>query len=208
MDGESLMYVGIIIGLLWLLIWSQSEKAKQGRQAQVNTDNQLQDLNLDTDSYFIQNGLMKIGIDINQRKVFQAGIENESSFTYEGEYYSKIQIIDLNNVIDVQIIEDNQVTNKVSNSSMIGRSLVGGALTGGVGAIIGGSTAKSNSTNLVKEISLRFKMNDMEKPYYDISVFSNSKGIDRGSEFFKNKYKEILNLFGRIELVLEKEETE
>lgn len=208
MDGESLMYVGIIIGLLWLLIWSQLEKAKQGRQAQVNTDNQLQDLNLDTDSYFIQNGFMKIGIDINQRKVFQAGIENESSFTYEGEYYSKIQIIDLNNVIDVQIIEDNQVTNKVSNSSMIGRSLVGGALTGGVGAIIGGSTAKSNSTNLVKEISLRFKMNDMENPYYDISVFSNSKGIDRGSEFFKNKYKEILNLFGRIELVLEKEETE
>ncbi|MDP1329531.1 hypothetical protein Q6280_28550, partial [Klebsiella pneumoniae] len=78
-----------------------------------------------------------------------------------------IQLIDLNNVIDVEIIEDNQVINKVSNSSMIGRAVVGGVLTGGVGAIIEGHTAKSKTTKVVKEISLRFRMNDMDNPYYD-----------------------------------------
>ena len=208
MDGETKMYVWLLIGLVSLLIWVLYEKGKQGNEEQVKTDKKLDELNIDAESYFIESNNMKIGIDINKRIVFQAGIETGTTIFTDGTYHSKVQLIDLNNVIDVQIIEDNQVTNKISNSSVIGRSLVGGALTGGVGAIIGGSTAKSNSTNLVKEISLRFKMNDMENPYYDISVFSNSKGIDRGSEFFKNKYKDILNLFGRIELVLENEETE
>lgn len=208
MDRETKMYVWLLIGLVSLLIWVLYEKGKQGNEEQVKTDKKLDELNIDAESYFIESNNMKIGIDINKRIVFQAGIETSITIFTDGTYHSKVQLIDLNNVIDVQIIEDNQVTNKVSNSSMIGRSLVEGALTGGVGAIIGGSTAKSNSTSLVKEISLRFKMNDMENPYYDISVFSNSKGIDRGSEFFKNKYKEILNLFGRIELVLENEETE
>lgn len=66
---------------------------------------------------------MKIGIDVKQRKVFEVGLEY-------GTFQPKIQLIDLNNVIDVEIIEDNQVINKVSNSSMIGRAVVGGVLTG------------------------------------------------------------------------------
>ncbi len=61
--------------------------------------------------------------------------------SWDGSYHPRFQLIDLNNVIDVQIIEDNQVINKVSNSSMIGRALVGGVLTGGVGAVIGGNTS-------------------------------------------------------------------
>ncbi|WP_416434890.1 hypothetical protein [Lactococcus lactis] len=149
---------------------------------------------------------MKIGIDVKQRKVFEAGLEDNVS-NWDGSYHPRFQLIDLNNVIDVQIIEDNQVINKVSNSSMIGRALVGGVLTGGVGAVIGGNTAKSKLTNTVKVISLIFRMNDIDNPYYDIIVFSRSKGLDRGSALFKSKYKEILDLFGKIELVLGQEET-
>ncbi|MFX3784924.1 hypothetical protein ACJBSN_10210, partial [Streptococcus suis] len=89
------------------------------KQNKINT--QLNDLNIDAESYFLENDRMKIGIDVKQRKVFEVGLEY-------GTFQPKIQLIDLNNVIDVEIIEDNQVINKVSNSSMIGRAVVGGVL--------------------------------------------------------------------------------
>lgn len=200
------MTILIMIGIVALYIWAFYEKGKQGIEEQNKIDTQLNELNIDTESYFLKNDQIKIGIDVKQRKVFEAGLEDNIS-TFDGSYHPRFQLIDLNNVIDVQIIEDNQVINKVSNSSMIGRALVGGVLTGGVGAVIGGNTAKSKVTNTVKVISLRFRMNDIDNPYYDIIVFSRSKGLDRGSTLFKSKYKEILDLFGRIELVLGQEET-
>lgn len=200
------MLILLMIGIVSLMFWAFYEKGKQGIEEQNKIDTQLNELNIDTESYFLKNDQIKIGIDVKQRKVFEAGLEDNIS-TWDGKYYPRFQLIDLNNVIDVEIIEDNQVINKVSNSSMIGRALVGGVLTGGVGAVIGGNTAKSKVTNTVKVISLRFRMNDIDNPYYDIIVFSRSKGLDRGSTLFKSKYKEILDLFGRIELVLGQEET-
>ncbi|WP_406834315.1 hypothetical protein ABLU29_11315 [Lactococcus lactis] len=200
------MIILIMIGIVALYIWAFYEKGKQGIKEQNKINTQLSQLNIDTESYFLENNQMKIGIDVKQRKVFEAGLEDNVS-NWDGSYHPRFQLIDLNNVIDVQIIEDDQVINKVSNSSMIGRALVGGVLTGGVGAVIGGNTAKSKVTNTVKVISLRFRMNDIDNPYYDIIVFSRSKGLDRGSTLFKNKYKEILALFGRTELVLGQEET-
>ncbi|QNL91066.1 hypothetical protein [Lactococcus lactis] len=200
------MIILIMIGIVALYIWAFYEKGKQGIKEQKKINTQLSQLNIDTESYFLENNQMKIGIDVKQRKVFEAGLEDNVS-NWDGSYHPRFQLIDLNNVIDVQIIEDDQVINKVSNSSMIGRALVAGVLTGGVGAVIGGNTAKSKVTNTVKVISLRFRMNDIDNPYYDIIVFSRSKGLDRGSTLFKSKYKEILALFGRIELVLGQEET-
>ncbi|MDQ7188792.1 hypothetical protein [Lactococcus lactis] len=190
----------LILGFIVVLIMAAPSYGESLDEKRNKIDTQLNELNIDTETYFLKNNQIKIGVDVKQRKVFEVGLEDK---TYE----AKLQLIDLNNVIDVEIIEDNQVINKVSNSSMIGRAVVGGVLTGGVGAIIGGHTAKSKTTKVVKEISLRFRMNDMDNPYYDVIVFNDSKGLDRGSDLFKSKSKEILDLFGRIELVLEKGET-
>ncbi|KST93230.1 hypothetical protein LKF67_0974 [Lactococcus lactis subsp. lactis] len=190
----------LILGFIVVLIMAAPSYGESLDEKRNKIDTQLNELNIDTETYFLKNNQIKIGVDVKQRKVFEVGLEDK---TYE----AKLQLIDLNNVIDVEIIEDNQVINKVSNSSMIGRAVVGGVLTGGVGAIIGGHTAKSKTTKVVKEISLRFRMNDMDNPYYDVIVFNDSKGLDRGSDLFKSKSKEILDLFGRIELVLGQAET-
>lgn len=111
----------IFIVLLFVALGSYYGESLDEKQNKINT--QLNDLNIDAESYFLENDRMKIGIDVKQRKVFEVGLEY-------GTFQPKIQLIDLNNVIDVEIIEDNQVINKVSNSSMIGRAVVGGVLTG------------------------------------------------------------------------------
>lgn len=58
-------------------------------------------------------------------------------------------------------IESGVGTSKASTGSVIGRSLVGGLLTGGVGAIIGGSTASRNEI---------FESKVTEQKIYDFTV--------------------------------------
>ena len=55
------------------------EKGKQGIEEQNKIDTQLNELNIDTESYFLKNDQIKIGIDVKQRKVFEAGLEDNIS---------------------------------------------------------------------------------------------------------------------------------
>ena len=71
-------------------------------------------------------------------------------------------------LINVDLVKDNTViyTTKTSTSSMLGRAVVGGALFGGVGAIIGGSTAKSGtvSDSSYSLYSLYINLNSLTTP--------------------------------------------
>lgn len=73
----------IIIGIVALYIWAFYEKGKQGIEEQNKIDTQLNELNIDTESYFLKNDQIKIGIDVKQRKVFEAGLEDNIS-TWDG----------------------------------------------------------------------------------------------------------------------------
>lgn len=69
---------------------------------------------------------------------------------------------------------------------------------GGVGTIVGDVTAKSKSSSNLKEISIRFKLSDMNNPYQEILVaFSISK-----DEISKEKQQEVYKLFSQLELLL------
>lgn len=83
----------------------------------------------------------------------------------KGKYYKFSDKIDLNKVIDVELIKNNNIVNEISSGSMLTRAIVGGALAGGVGAIVRGTTAKGKSSNILNQISLRFKIDDVQNPY-------------------------------------------
>lgn len=53
---------------------------------------------------------------------------------------------------------------------------VGALALGGVGAIIGGLSASSNSTNTVNKISVKIFVDDRERPFHEILFFNNPKG--------------------------------
>ncbi|WP_396443013.1 hypothetical protein [Lactococcus lactis] len=86
--------------------------------------------------------------------------------------------------------EDNYIVTKVYTASIVAR--------GGVGTIVGDVTAKSKSSSNLKEISIRFKLSDMNNPYQEILVaFSISK-----DEISKEKQQEVYKLFSQLELLL------
>ncbi|MDR7696225.1 hypothetical protein [Lactococcus lactis] len=92
--------------------------------------------------------------------------------------------------------EDNEIVTKVFTASVVARGVVGGILAGGIGTNVGGVTEKSKSSSNLKEISIRFKLSDMNSPYQEILVAFSKDGIS------KEKQQEVYKLFSQLELLL------
>jgi hypothetical protein len=96
-------------------------------------------------------------------------------------------------ILQVEIIEDNVSITKTSRSSQIGGALLGGALAGGVGAVIGGLSGKTYSSDNVRNMDIRILINDTKHPEYVINVLNNmnvhglenKKGISKGDMIYQ-----------------------
>jgi len=76
------------------------------------------------------------------------------------------------------------------------RIVVGGMLAGGIGTIVGVATAKFKSSSNLKEISISFKLSDINNPYQEILVAFIKDGIS------KEKQQEVYKLFSQLELLV------
>ena len=139
----------------------------------------------------------QVGIDTQNKRFFSSTFNGYILVNgFKEPSYRLVNIIDLNKVIDIELREDNEIVNKVSTASVVARGVVGSMLAGGIGTIVGGATAKSQSSSSLKEISIRFKLSDMNNPYQEILVASSKDGIS------KEKQQEVYKLFSQLELVI------
>lgn len=189
----------ILIGIVFFIIFCMflSEITTPKLSKGDISDDELNNFGLDIETNVINDRSINIvGIDIPRKIFFDSEKKYIKLDGVSRSYYSMKEMIDLTKVIQVELIQDNNVITKVSSGSAISRAMVGGALAGGVGAVVGGNTAKSKSSNKLMKISFRFKINDMNKPYKEIVVLYDKNGVDYRKE-------EAWKLFGQIELVLE-----
>jgi len=139
----------------------------------------------------------QVGIDIQRERFFSSTFNGYILVNgFKEPSYRLVNVIDLNKVIDIELREDNDIVTKVSTASVVARGVVGGVLAGGIGTIVGGATAKSKSSSSLNEISIRFKLRDMNNPYQEILVAFNKKGIS------KEKQQDVYKLFNQLELIL------
>ncbi|PRR94575.1 immunity protein [Bacillus atrophaeus] len=73
-------------------------------------------------------------------------------------------IIPFSELIESEIVLDNQVVSKVSKSGVA----IGGIMAGGIGAIIGGLSASSKQTDMVKSITLKLTAENLMNPVHYI----------------------------------------
>lgn len=71
-----------------------------------------------------------------------------------------LKIFDYSEIIDFELIEDGTSITKGG----IGRALVGGAIFGGVGAIVGGTTGKKKTKTTCSKLQIKITLNNMENP--------------------------------------------
>lgn len=155
----------------------------------VNTNSNI----FSVDTSFME----QAGLDIQNKRFFSSTFNGYVLVNgFKESSYRLVNIIDLNKVIDIELREDNDIVTKVSTASVVARGIVGGVVAGGIGTLVGGATAKSNSSSSLKEISIRFKLSDMNNPYQEILVAFNKNGIS------KEKRQEVYKLFSQLELLL------
>lgn len=141
----------------------------------------------------------QVGIDTQNKRFYSSTFNGYILVNgFKEPSYRLVNIIDLNKVVDIELREDNDIVTKVSTASVVARGIVGGVIAGGIGTIVGGATAKSKASSSLKEISIRFKLSDMNNPYQEILVAFNKNGIS------KEKQQEVYKLFSQLELLFYK----
>ncbi len=75
-------------------------------------------------------------------------------------------------LLSCEIFEDGSTITTTVRSSQVGGALLGGILLGGVGAIIGGLSGKTKSSDKVKKVDLRLTVNDTKSPLHDITLLN------------------------------------
>ena len=75
-------------------------------------------------------------------------------------------------------VENEIIITKTKPGSMLGRAAVGGLLFGGLGAVVGGTTAKkaTRSKSKLKKQYIRLYLNNFENPTFDIFIKCTTDG--------------------------------
>lgn len=90
-----------------------------------------------------------------------------------------VRIFDYKELLSVEVHEDGGVVTRTSRTSQLGTALLGGIAFGGIGALVGGLTGKTVSSEKVKKLELRIIVNDANRPLHDV-CFQNVKGKKGG----------------------------
>lgn len=97
-------------------------------------------------------------------------IDNESEkICYVSEFETRV--LDYKDIIGVEIIEDGITISKKTVPRMAAGVVVGKALAGNVGAIIGGLSGKSKQRRKVSTLSVKILLRDTNNPSLTINCF-------------------------------------
>lgn len=141
--------------------------------------------NFKPDLYHFNNYNFYIGVNY-QDKEFKIYLDDSGSPNVDSGYSYYTTMIDYKNIVSVEIIEDNTTISKTNRKSQLIGAGVGGVLAGGAGAIIGGLSGKSSSTNEVQNVTLRLIVNSFNKSVYDIPFLKLKDSVKKTDNKYKN----------------------
>jgi hypothetical protein len=170
----------VVVCIPLIIYLGKKQKIKAGKVFKETFGN-LKDFQLDNyytpASYFMSKESL-IGFDNKNKKICFFRINDSTRTPY---------IYNFDKILQCEIIVDNETIVKQSTSSTVGRAVLGGILTGGVGAIVGGMTGKTNTKEIVKNIDLKIIMDDPVNPIFKVN-FLNVE-TDKKSELYKMAYE-------------------
>jgi hypothetical protein len=138
-----------------------------------------------------------IAIDETRKKV--GLISNEFNIV-------SIRVFSYRDLLCSEIFEDGSTITKTVRTSQVGGALVGGLLFGGVGAVIGGLSGKTETTGKIKKIDLRLTVNDTKNPIHDVA-FQNVEG-NKGGLIHKAAMKQARHWHSLIEVLIKRADME
>lgn len=110
------------------------------------------------------------------------------------------QIFNAKDVVSCEILEDKDTIIKTSNGNMMTRAIIGGVVSGGVGAVIGGVTAEKTTKQIVNNITLRILTTNVDDPVKDF-VFYNGK-TKKDTSIYQNAIGQATEWYGIIRAIM------
>lgn len=96
---------------------------------------------------------------------------------------NKSTVYNYSDIVDFELLEDGESI----SSGGLGRALVGGAVFGGVGAIVGGVTGKKKTTGVCSSLKLKITLNNINHPVVYVNFIDAATKKD--GLIYKNVYK-------------------
>ncbi|MBS3955339.1 MAG: SHOCT domain-containing protein [Methylomicrobium sp.] len=116
------------------------------------------------------------------------------------------RVVSYESLLSSELFEDGSTVTKTVRSSQIGGALIGGVALGGVGAIIGGLSGKTNTSGKVKRIDLRLIVNDTQNPLHDVNFLNFEMNQD--SPNYQSAMKTARHWHGLIEVLIKRADME
>jgi len=107
----------------------------------------------------------------------------------------KYQAIPFNSIIECEIIEDNSTIMK----SGLNRAIVGAAIAGTTGAIVGVATRKTS--DVVNNLSIRIITNEVLNPHHEIKIITET--INRNSDEYKQLYDNVQEIYSSVIAIIQ-----
>ena len=169
--------VVIILGVIAFMALGTENQTTENNISEI--DKLLKDKNFETS----KNIAVSL---IESRKQFRIDKRNKKVAICDIYPINKVNILKFTDIIDCEILEDNNTIMKGG----VGRAIVGGALAGGVGAIVGANTRKSQ--NITNSLQLRIITTDVSKSLYTINLIKKQTKRD------SIEYKEAINFANNV----------
>ena len=109
-------------------------------------------------------------------------------------------------LLSSEIFEDGATVTKTVRSSQLGGALIGGLALGGVGAIIGGLSGKTQTSGKVKRVDLRLTVNDTNNPLHDVNFLNLETKKD--GILYKHPIQQARHWHGLIEVLIKRADIE
>ena len=124
----------------------------------------------------------KLIIDKQKKKIYIFKINEKFNEAFDS---LEPNILNFDDILEFALLEDNNTL----TSGGVGRAVVGAAIAGGVGAIVGATTRKSNA--VVNNLSIRISTSNIDDPMVMITVFDcdDAKPLKRDSDYYRYLYE-------------------
>lgn len=180
-----LCFWGIGIVLILIIGYTITSKRQDERQAKLDKANEATD-NFKASVKIVGYGAeYSFAVDNERKKIMIATADNDRSLAQK-------KFINFADIISVELLEDSNVAFSKSAMRTIGGGLVGGAIAGGAGAIIGGLSGDSKVKKKVSKIEIRILVRNQSSPNYVIKCY-NDQPIDVTSGLGKITYDGIMS---------------
>lgn len=175
----------IILGFIFALavgIWGNDYRRRKAKEHAKKMEGELAEVESFTPTKKQVGSWGIIAIDDNSKQI--AIKEREGA----------VMIYSYCDILSCEIVEDGETVYQKSRT--IGRSIIGGAIAGGTGAVIGGLSGKTKENKEIKSLVLRIVFKSTNKPIVKLGFIyaeRSKEKVDLSQPYYAQLYKEALD---------------